>query len=282
MHIDRRVIYTVLLVVVLLPLVLNWKTPPGYTNPWTQAFYDRIEALPPGTPVILAVDFEPASRPELYPMAIAVTRHIMRRDLRLITMTLAPGGVLLAEQITAQVAEEQGKEYGVDYVNLGIKPNPLAVILGMGENLKRVYTQDTRGQATSTIPALRGVNSYADLGLLVELTATGLTGSWIVFAHQRYKVPLAAGVTSVVAMDLYPYLKTRQLVGMLNGIAGAAEYEKLLEEPDQASLAIPGVTAAHLLMVALVIIGNLAYVMTRRQRVRPEAEPPQPSTGEGV
>jgi hypothetical protein len=206
----------------------------------------------------------------------------MRRHLRLITLTLAPGGQLLAEQITDQVAQEQHKKYGVDYVNLGFNPNAMAVMLGLGENLERVYLFDTKGQPTSSIPVLRGVHSYANIGLVVEMTASGSTVGWIVFAHGRYKVPLAAGVTSVVAMDLYPYLKTGQLVGMLNGIAGAAEYEKLLNQPDQAILAMPGVTAVHLLMVLLVIIGNVAYFASRRQTAEPEAESPEPPTGEEV
>ena len=283
LHIDRRFIYGMVFLVVALPLVFGWKTPPGYTNPWTQAVYDYIEKLPPGTPVLLSVDFEPASRPELSPMALAVVRHCLRRNLRLITMTLVPGGVLLTEQITDQVAAEQHKQYGVDYVNLGFNPNVLSVVLGLGENLKRVYVFDTKGQPTSTIPALRGVHNYSNLGLVVEITSTGLSSTWIAFAHTRYKVPLAVGVTSVMALDMYPFLRTGQLVGMINGIGGAAEYEKLLGVPGEAMLGMPGVTAVHLLMVLLVLIGNVAYFVTRRQARQAEAEPPPPPpTGEEV
>ena len=282
LHIDRRFIYAVLFIVVLLTLVFQWKSPAGYTNRWTQQLYDYIDKLPPGTPVMLAFDFDPSSRPEVYPMAMALTRHVLSRDLRLITVTLLPAGQLLAEQVTDQVALEQGKQYGVDYVNLGFNPNSTAVLLGMGENLQRVYTLDTRHKSTLAIPALRGVHSYADIKLVVDITGTSVTGDWIVLAHQRYKVPLAAAVTSVVAVDLYPYLMTGQLVGMINGIAGAAEYEQLIKKPDQGQLAMAGVTAVHLLMVLLVVIGNIAYFVTRRHAGEPEAEPPEPPTGEEV
>jgi hypothetical protein len=87
---------------------------------------------------------------------------------------------------------------------------------------------------------------------------------------------VGAGVTSVVAVDLYPYLKTKQLVGLINGIGGASEYERLLEAPGQAVLAIPSVTAVHVLMVVLVIIGNIAYFATRRPRLAPELGPSAP------
>lgn len=282
LHLDRRLIYGLVFLVVLLPMVFGWKSTPRYINPWTQAFYDYLDQLPPGTPVLVAFDFEPASRPELYPMAVAVTRQLMRRDLRVISLTLMPGGVLQANQITDMVAKEEGKTYGVDYVNLGWKPNYVAVILGLGENLQRVFTFDVRDQPTAALPVLRGVHTYSDLGVVVDITGTAITLEWVTLAHQRYKVPIAAGVTSVVAVDLYPYLKTGQIVALLNGIAGAAEYEYLLEHPDQAVLAMPGVTAVHLLMVLLVVVGNVAYFATRRHSAEPELEPPEPPTGEEV
>ena len=282
LHIDRRFIYGAVFLVVALPLVFGWKTPPGYTNPWTQAVYNYIEKLPPGTPVLVSVDFEPASKPELAPMTVAAMRHILRRNLRLITLNLVPGGVIMTEQMTDQIAAEQHKQYGKDYVNLGFNPNALAVVLGLGENLQRVFVFDTKGQPTSAIPALRGVHNYSNMGLVVEVTSTGLTGLWIAYAHERYRVPLAAGVTSVMALDMYPYLHTGQLVGMLNGIGGAAEYEKLLNAPGEAMLGMPGITAVHLLMVLLVVIGNLAYFATRRHAGELEAEPPEPPTGEEV
>ncbi len=282
LHIDRRFIYLLVFAVVTVPLVAGWKSPPGYTNPWTQSLYDYIDALPEGSPVLVAFDFDPSVKPELQPMAVAITRHVMRKDLRLIAMTFMPAGVLLSQSVLDQVAQEEGKEYGVDYVNLGWRPGIQAVLLGMGENLKRVYVSDVKGNPTSTLPVLRGVHDYRQIKLIVDITGTGLTGAWIAFAHQRFHAPVGAGVTSVVAMDLYPYLRTQQLVGLINGIAGAAEYEKLLDEPDQAMLAMPGVTAVHLLMVLLVLIGNIAYFASRRRRAAPQHEPPEPPTGEEV
>ena len=282
LHIDRRFIYLLLLVVVLLPLLLNWKLPPGYTNPNTQALYDYVEKLPADTPVMIAYDFDPATSPELRPMATALTLHVMRKHQRLIAMTFVPGGVLLADQVLNEVAQKEGRTYGTDYVNLGFNPNVQAVLLGMGENIKRVFVLDTRENPTATLPVLRGVHDYKQLGLIIDLTGTGLTGAWIAFAHQRFHAPVGAGVTSVVAMDMYPYLRTHQLVGLLNGIAGSAEYEKLLGVTGDGMLAMPAVTAVHLLMVVLVLVGNLAYFASRRRAAAPPPEPPEPSSGEEV
>ncbi|HEY3396909.1 MAG TPA: hypothetical protein VGM19_04545 [Armatimonadota bacterium] len=282
MHIDRRLIYALLFAVVLAPFLLQWKQPPQYINPWTQSLYDYIEKLPPGTPVLVSFDFDPAVKPELYPMAMAITRHLHRRNARVIGMTMLPSGVLMVDDVLNQTGEEAGKRRGEDWVNLGYKTGGLAVILGLGENLKRVFPTDAHLASTAPLPVLRGVRNYQDIGLLITISGTGMPGAWIAFAHQRYKVPVAVGTTSVQATDYYVYLRTGQIVGMLNGIAAAAEYEKLIGVPDQAMLGMPGVTACHLLMVLLVIVGNVAYFASRRHREEPTAEPPEPPTGEEV
>jgi hypothetical protein len=278
LNMDRRIIYLVLFLVVLLPFLLHWQQAPRWINPWTQALYNYIEGLPPGTPVLISFDYDPAVKPELQPMAMALSRHVLRRDLRLVGMTMHPGGVLLTDEVLGKVAGELGKRWGEDYVNLGYKPGGSNVLLSLGESLKRTFPTDAHLQPTAAMRVLRGVRNYKDLGLVISISGSSLPGAWIAFAHQRYKAPVATGVTSVSATDFYVYLRTKQLVGMINGIAGAAEYEALLRAPDQAVLGLPGVSAVHLLMVLLVIIGNLAYFTTRRRGARPSApaSPPPP------
>ena len=266
LRMDRRIIYGVLALVVVLPFVLKWQPPPGETNKWTRAVYDYLEKLPPGTPVLLSVDYQPAGKPELHPMSMALARHILSRNLRLVTMTLVPEGVLLAQEVASRTGKELGKEDGVDYVNLGWKPNPLAVMLGLGESVKRTFPRDAQDRPTSSLPVLQGVNGLKDFGLVLTISGTALPGTWVVVAHQKFKVPLATGVTAVNAPDLYVYLGTGQLVGMLNGIKGAAEYEYLIGHPDQAAVGLPAVSAVHAWVVLLVILGNVGYFVTRRQR----------------
>jgi len=266
LHIDRRIIYLVLFLVVLLPFLLGWQPPPGEINQWTRSLYDYIDSLPEGTPVMISFDYGPSVMPELHPMAVALSRHILKRNLRLIAVTLHVQGALLAQDVLGRVSEELGKQEGTDYANLGFKPGGIAVILGMGESIKRTYPTDMQGNPTAALPVMQGVQNYDDLGLVITISGAGIPATWIAYAHERYKVKVAAGVTSVQATDFYVYLRTRQLIGMLNGIKGAAEYEYLVGKPDQAALGMPGVSAVHLLMVLLVIIGNVAFFASRRAR----------------
>lgn len=67
-----------------------------------------------------------------------------------------------------------------------------------------------------------------------------------------------------MAPKQYAYYSAGQLNGLLGGMKGAAEYEKLVGRP---ALAITGMGAqsiAHLLIIFLVLIGNIGYFAGRR------------------
>ena len=67
-----------------------------------------------------------------------------------------------------------------------------------------------------------------------------------------------------MAPDLYPFLDSGQLGGLLGGLAGAAEYETLIERPGSASKGMGAQSMAHLVIALFVILGNIAHFAARR------------------
>ena len=85
--------------------------------------------------------------------------------------------------------------------------------------------------------------------------------------------------------DAIPYVQSGQLMGILAGMPGAAEYEQLVYEyminekkinnkyinssvligKGKAYARMSAQSVAHLLMVLLIIIGNIAYYYTRKE-----------------
>ena len=55
---------------------------------------------------------------------------------------------------------------------------------------------------------------------------------------------------------------------MLTGMKGAAEYEQLLNAPGFAGPAMAGQSFAHLYIVALIVLANVAVLAGRRRRRR--------------
>jgi len=74
--------------------------------------------------------------------------------------------------------------------------------------------------------------------------------------------------------EAYPLLQSGQLVGMLAGVKGAAEYAALLEQRPGATLtwkypplrAMNAVSIAHVLIVVLILLGNYQYFTRYRRR----------------
>src|SRR5262245_42611934 len=112
-------------------------------------------------------------------MAVAVMRHCLARNLRIIAIALYPvgGGSVAVQQMSLLAKDFPEKKDGVDYVNLGYKDGAQAVMKKMGESLPEVFPLDTAGRRYEEIPAVNGVKSYKDLALAVTLP-TGIIGEW--------------------------------------------------------------------------------------------------------
>ena len=68
------------------------------SGPRAKALFDAIDAVPAGKTILISVDFDPSSMPELYPMLTAVMRHAFAKDLKVLLCGLWVTGVGLADQ----------------------------------------------------------------------------------------------------------------------------------------------------------------------------------------
>ncbi|MDD3733041.1 MAG: hypothetical protein PHU88_11775, partial [candidate division Zixibacteria bacterium] len=74
------------------------------------------------------------------------------------------------------------------------------------------------------------------------------------------------GVTAVMAPKFYAFVSAGQMTGLLGGMKGAAEYEKLLGRPARATSGMDAQSLLHLLIIALVIAGNVGYFVNLHQK----------------
>ncbi len=266
LKIDRRIIFLVIGLCTLLPLLYPVGLPVRISSE-VRGVYDHIESLPERSVFVLSLDFDPASKPELHPQAIALLRHAFRKNLRVVAMTLWVAGTGMADQLLTQVAKEMGRENGRDYVFLGWSPGGSAVIINMGQNLYSTFPSDYRGKPTKGLPVLEGVQSLKDVNYTVSLAA-GNPGveAWYVFGKDKYKFELGGGCTGVMAPGLYPLLRSGQINGLIGGLRGAAEYESLIGQNGKAVAGMDAQSATHVAIVVLVIICNLFYFSSRQQR----------------
>ena len=105
-----------------------------------------------------------------------------------------------------------------------------------------------------------------DIDLVVDLASGQTPTTWITLVGARYEQEIAAGVTAVMGVEYYPYLQSGQLVGLLGGLKGAADYETLIERVGKGTTRMTAQSFAHALIIVFVLIGNAAYVISRLRR----------------
>jgi hypothetical protein len=268
--IDRRWIFLVVAVSLTWPFFLN-VTCKSQISPEVQRLYDTINELRPNSKILVSFDYDPASEPELNPMAEAFLKFSFAHRFKVVILGLWPQGPSQAERVLEKVFEDAdiaalNLEYGVDYVNLGYQAGNEFAIQGMGASIRNVFPRDIRGTQTSDIPIMQDVRDFSNVDFVFNLSA-GYPGTveWVQVAADRYGVLLGAGNTAVQAPLAYPYLGAGQLVGLLGGMKGGAEFEVLTSYPGDASKFMVSQTAAHLVVILFIVVGNIAFFATRKK-----------------
>jgi len=240
-QVDRRWIFLLLAIVVFIPILIPIGMPIRATVT-TKVVYDAIESLPPNSKVLVSVEYSPSTKPENHPMTISVLRHLFKNDHKVFVTCLWPDGQFMAQDALKQVADEEfGKVYGEDYVFLGFRPGNEAVVM-------------------------EGVNKFSDFAFLFSASA-GYPGTieWVQYAADPTGIPMSSGVTSIQVNEVMPYVQSGQIIGVLAGMPGAAEYEALLGQKGSATSGMDAQSIAHLVIVLFIILGNAAFFIERQR-----------------
>ncbi|UCC80552.1 MAG: hypothetical protein JSW64_04095 [Candidatus Zixiibacteriota bacterium] len=261
--IDRRIIFLFMFLGVALPLLIRIGLPVSVTND-VKKVYDYIEGLEPGSIVLVSYDHDTGTLPEMLPMSDAILRHLFRNNIKVIGMALRAEGTGIGRQNIRRSGAEFGKIEGEDFVFLGFRPEITAAILGLGTSFERVFPKDDEGIPIRELPMMKDINNYGDIEMVISITDDDTPVYWVNYANARFKVKVVAGLTAVMATTFFPFIDSGQMVGMVAGLKGAAEYEKLIEKRGRAGRGMDAQSIAHLVMIGFIIIGNIAFIMRKR------------------
>jgi hypothetical protein len=228
-NIDSRILYLLVGIVLALPLIFPLGLGTFYTKPVTQVF-DEIESIKGDGVILLGLNYDASTRPEVEPMVRAVIRHAFMRNIKVLGFGFYPEGPTLVERVFEDLAPQYGKKVGVDYANFGYKFPSLPIVLGMGTDIHQVLPTDIKGNKVEDMPMMKDIRTYQNIDLIMDFTGSSTIYTWVFFAVAKYGAKLAGGVTGVTAAELYPLLQTKQLMGLLSGLKDAAEYEQHADE----------------------------------------------------
>lgn len=300
-NLDRRIIYLVMVTVLSLPFFFAYSLP-IYPETYTQQFYKTIEQIAADPDqknkvVLVLHNWGPGTSGENEPQFKVVTRHLLRKNLKIVLLCSIVDPVFHDTALVAfeeAMAEEQALartrgepvpqwEYGVDWLDFGFQnaqvfaPFARKIIMTPRDFYQRDYRFNRDLTVDDSFPLLQHFQSIEDVSAVVVISAgdeardiAGLVKS------ERPELLVAPATTGIVATDLYPYVKSRQLFGMLNSARGATEYRALLD-PDLATTEPleNALSGGKTLLLAFVLLGNVAFLITRHAQ-RTRKLPPRP------
>ncbi len=263
--IDRRIIFVFVFLGVAVPLLKSCPLPINPTDP-VLSVYREIEGVAEKNGVVLlSFSYGASTVPEMQPMARAILRHCFSRDVKVVAISLWPEATGLAQQVIEETAREFGKTYGVDYVFTGYKPGNYSVILNMGQSILDAFPVDHHGTPLENLGLTEDPLSLRDFDFVFDLAAgDSIEFWWIPYGQEKYGFSFGGGCTAVMAPDLFPFIQSGQMVGVLGGLSGAAEYESILKKPGKATAGMSAQSMAHLIIVVFIIFGNIVYFFSRR------------------
>lgn len=279
LNLDRRIIFGMVFLCVLTPLLFPLGLPFS-TNEESQKAYESVEKLHEGNAVLISVDFGPSTIPETMPVLKALLHQCFRKKLKPVLVSLVPDGRAMAINGLADVVgakDAQGNllypdlESGRDYCFLGYKAGGTAVMLGLGQSIEATYEKDSSDRTVKDLEIFRRVKRLGDFKLIFDIAAVGYPEYWVSYGSAKYNVPLTVACTAVSAVQYYPYYRAGQFQGLVNGMRGAAEYEKLgdmattLGHLPDATKGMDAQTVTHCLIVLAIILANIAYFVEKRK-----------------
>lgn len=266
---DVRWIYLIFLVALVIPLFKPLGLPMSI-SPEVRDFATTIDSLPPGSVVWIGADYSPGSAAENNPQLAAAFRHCMMKGAKVILLELWDQAPDIVRSVVDPIAKEMGKVYGVDYVNLGYKPGGGVAVLAMTRDIITASAGvDVSGRSLSEFPLMQQVTALQknQVQLVISIN-TGSPGyaDYLNYVTDPLGIPLLSCPTAGMLTGQMPFYRSKQIRGLLPGLAGAAQYEIWLKQPGNACRQMDAQSLGHVIILTFVALGNIGYFASRKQK----------------
>ena len=228
------------------------------------ALSSAVTGIPAGSNVLVVIDYEPSLAGEMEAIGIPVLNQLVSRSQpNLAILSTTPNGPALAERLLASA----GINTFAQYQNLGFLPGGSAGVLGFMEGPQNVIPA---AQTTS-------FSGYAAVLVMTDHAESGRV--WVEQLQNRKQVdpllasqPLLMVASAQAGPLLQPYVDSRQVTGMLSGLAEAARYEAAnSNSPGLARSYWDAFGAGLALSIVMMVVGSLWSLWTALRARRLEA-----------
>jgi len=268
-QLERKMIYILMFIVLVIPVVRPLGLPLPISD-MTRESYQAVENVPSGSSVMIPVYISIGLWPEVEPGTIVMLKHLLRKPVKFMIVCWAADEPKLMEGALAKVADfarENNKKYGVDYVNLGFIPGMETAMAAFAKDVPATAPADTYGTPISQLPAMSGIKTAKDFALILYITGSDVAAMIRQYVS-AYGSKMVAFATIGWVPSFTPYLSSGQLVGLVPGVTGGAQYELLMKSPGAGLATTDALSLGFIYLVILAILGNIMWQYTERPSLR--------------
>jgi hypothetical protein len=239
-----RLLVGVLFILVILIMLFTGSStavnPPKLYPIETSSFFDIVNKLPAGKPVLMAVDYEAGLSGEMIASSESMIAHLISKQTPLVTISTIPAGPILSDQLinAALQASKTPASYLKDKtVNLGYLAGGMTSLQEFAKRPQQAapYALDSTNTGLSPWagPILQGVNTIQDFASVIVITDNAEVGrAWIEQIQPKLgNVPMLMVISAQSAPIIQPYFGSRQVQGLISGLPGSMAYEQIRQVP---------------------------------------------------
>jgi hypothetical protein len=229
-------------------------------------FQNRIGGLPADAQVLIAFDYEPAMAGEMESAAVAVFSQLNQKGASLTFISTSPVGPAMAESFLDRL----GVRYGISYTNftsLGYLPGGPAGLQAFARQPQLVTPHNLEGfvgEEEARVWAGPLAQGLAGFGMVIVMTENPDTARlWIEQVQPKLAqtTPLMMIISAQAEPMVRPYYNSasRQVGGMIVGLAGGAAYETATSYGDGPARRYWDALSASLLIAAILVLFGAVY-----------------------
>ncbi|MBN1535908.1 MAG: hypothetical protein JW908_04175 [Anaerolineales bacterium] len=239
-----------------------------------------LNAMSHGSPVLLAVDYQPGYTGEMETALSVVLDELMVKGASLAMVSTNPTGPAQIERLISQVNKNLGHQYleNEQYITLGYIAGGTTGLNGFANQPRRFFNQGADGKPIWAASWLSNINKISDFALVVVATDDPDTArAWVEQVQPSLEnKPMIMVLSAQAEPMVRPYYETipKQVSGMVTGIMGGAAFEKIINRPGVATKHWSPFNAAVMIAILLIVIGSgysiISTLMKQRKEIAQE------------
>ncbi len=276
MPVADRLIFLIFAILICIPFIAPLGLPLKI-SPSTQTYYNYLVNVKPGGVIIWSEEQSFANWPELGPAEVSTYYLLLKsgheKGTKFIVVSPNTDGAAVADRIFKQLKPEidaWGLKYGVDYANLGYVTGLEAMYALVVRDFQALTTRDYYGTPVGDLPIMTGlkdVRNFDLMGFCISTSAESYMRQWWGYANSLgITIPILNNVQAAGAPINAPFVSTGQLSGMVSGLRGGAEMERLSGKLGFGTISIDAYSITHLYAIGLIITANVWFFTKGRRK----------------